>query len=172
MTPTPQRGLQQSGVSDKWNHTHTSNFIDNDDWAVGRRLTLPVRHTWPSQVGVRQTQAAAGLPDAAALSGELPTGASSGRLPAVLSADLRYKTLLRQLEAAFTVEPLAHVAATFPRGAPGGIPVAHLVPARLLEHEPDVPGPEQHVYESKHLAVTRMRVNGGVFNMLVNVMLG
>lgn len=138
-----------------------------------RALTLPVRYNWPSEIGVWQTQAAAGLLDAAALSGELLSGASPGRLPAVLSADLRYKTLLWQLKAAFSVEPLAHVAATFPWGAPGWIPLAHLVPARLLEHEPDVADPEQDVYETKHLeASTRTKVNGRVSTILLRVVLG
>lgn len=36
-------------------HTHKSHFIDNYDWPLRHRLTLSVRHNWPSKIRVRQT---------------------------------------------------------------------------------------------------------------------
>lgn len=74
-----------------------------------------------------------------------------GLIETVLSDQLRALTLLRQVEAALTVEPLPHLAGAFPGGGPGGVSLTRLVPARLFEDEPDVPDPEHNVYKSKDL---------------------
>lgn len=74
-----------------------------------------------------------------------------GLIETVLSDQLRALTLLRQVEAALTVEPLPHLAGAFPGGGPGGVSLTRLVPARLFEDEPDVPDPEHYVYKPKDL---------------------
>lgn len=74
-----------------------------------------------------------------------------GLIETVLSNQLWALTLLRQVEAALTVEPLPHLAGAFPGGGPGGVSLTRLVPACLFEDEPDVTDPEHDVYKSKDL---------------------
>lgn len=61
------------------------------------------------------------------------------------------KTVIRQVKAAFAVEPFSHFTWTFPRSTSGWVPLTGLVPASLFEDKPDVPRPEENVYKPKNL---------------------
>lgn len=83
-----------------------------------------------------------------------------------MSGKLWPKTLLWQVEAAFTVEPLSHFTGAFPGHTAGWKSLTSLVPTCLFEHEPDVSSPQHGVHKAKNLEVEKgaAGVNGLCFN--------